>query len=443
MPAPPTKKTASAPAATAGAAAATPEARSDARIPDIDRCIQTGIFEQTFSGAACIASVGGKIFHRGIYGCPTLPPPVKKLGFDALFDLASLTKPLGTGLATLVLASQNRIDLNASVAKTIPELKDPRFQAITIDMLLEHTAGFPAFRSFWQDLLQEEEKKAESERTLGTRKAVPYFRKALADCTLEHAPGTKTVYSDIGFMLLALIVEGICGKPLDVFLARDVYRLLGLQDDLFFVRLDDEHTRSRLRKRTFVATEECQWRKKVLQGEVHDPNAWGMGGVAGHAGLFGTVDAVWTLVKALWESYKGDSRVFHNGTVRRFWTRSKRLRDTTRTLAWDTPSAHDSQAGKRFSLTSVGHLGFTGTSIWVDLSTDIIGVVLTNSVHPSVEGKKEKLAKFRPRLYELIAKHGESLPADPSRKTGAAAFYSGPIIGTTVPFKNPLGGPKK
>jgi len=420
-----------------------PEGPPEVTIPDIDRCIQTGVADKTFSGAACIASVGGKIFHRGIYGCPSTPPPVRKLGFDALFDLASLTKPLGTGLAALLLASQNRLDLNASITKTIPELKDAKFEKVTIDMLLEHTSGLPAVRNYGQDLERAEAKLIASERTLGTSKAMTFVRAALADLRLESEPGTKVVYSDVGFILLGLIIENIVGKPLDVYLAREVYRPLGLHDDLFFVRLDDDRGRQRLLRRTFAATEDCKWRKKLLQGEVHDPNAWAMGGVAGHAGLFGTVDAVWTLVKSLWESYKGDSRVFHNGTVRRFWTRSKRLRDTTRTLAWDTPSAQNPSAGKRFSLTSVGHLGFTGTSVWIDLSTDIIGVVLTNAAHPTPEGKQEKMQKFRPRVYDLIAKQGESLPIDPEKKTGAAAFYSGPIIGTTIPLRNPLQGPRK
>ena len=322
-------------------AATEPAGPPETTIADIDRCIQTGIYDKTFSAAACIASIGGRIFHRAVYGSLTTPPPIKKTGFDTLFDLASLTKPLGTGLAALVLASQNRIDLNAAVGKTIPELKDQKFQKVTIDMLLEHTSGLPAMRTFWQDLQVEEKKKLAMDCTLGKSKAVEFVRKRIAETTLEYEPGTKVVYSDLGFMVMAWIVEGIVGKPLDVFLARDVYRLLDLQDDLFFVRLEDERARQKLTKRTFAATEDCKWRKKLLQGEVHDPNAWAMGGVAGHAGLFGTVDAVWKLTKAMWESYKGDSRVFHNGTVRRFWTRSKRLRDTTRTLAWDTPSAHD------------------------------------------------------------------------------------------------------
>ncbi len=410
-------------------------------VPEIDRCIQTGIYEKTFSAAVCIASVGRNVFHRAAYGNPLTPPPVRKVGMDVLFDLASLSKPLGAGLAALWLTSKSRVDLNASIVKTIPELRVPRFEKITIDMLLDHTSGLPARRSFWQDLRDAEAKLPEAQRVLGTQKAVPWFKARLGDTVLEADPGAKTVYSDLGFMALGWIVESLVGQPLDVFLEREIYRPLGIADDLFFVRLDDERRRQRLARRTFAATEDCAWRQKMLQGEVHDPNAWAMGGVAGHAGLFGSVDAVWKLVAALWESYKGDNRFFLGGTVKRFWTRSKRLPGTTRALAWDTPTVNNSAAGKRFSQASVGHLGFTGGSIWIDLSTDIIGVVLTNAAHPSPEGKQEALAKLRPRIYELIAKEGESLPADAGKATGSKAFYSGPIVGPSSGGPNPLRGP--
>jgi serine-type D-Ala-D-Ala carboxypeptidase len=414
-----------------------------ATVPELDRCIQTGIYDQVFSGAACIASVGGTIFHRAVYGNAVFPPPAKKLGLDALFDLASLTKPLATGVAALWLASKNRIDLNAGVHKTIPELKHERYAGMTIDMLLEHTSGFPATRSFWERLSADDAKLPPAQRLLGTERAVPAIRKLLAETLLENEPGSKAVYSDIGFIALGLIIENIVGQPLDTYLAREIYRPLGIADDLLFVRLDDARAKKQLVRRTFVATEDDQvWRKKLLAGEVHDPNAWAMGGVAGHAGLFGTADGVWKLVHALWESYKGTGRFFLGGTVRRFWTRSKRLASTTRTLAWDTPSAQGSQAGKRFSLTSVGHLGFTGCSVWIDLSTDIIGVVLTNAVHPTREGKDEALQKFRPRVYEIIGKHGEAQPT-PGKAVGAKAFYDGPIVGPVTPSNQPLRGPRR
>lgn len=421
----------------------TPDVLPTDTVPDIDRCIQTAMFDKTFSGAACIASVGGRIFHRAIYGNPTHPPPIKKLPMNALFDLASLTKPLGAGLAAMVLSSQNRLDLNASVGKTLPELRTERFTPIAIDMLLDHTSGLPAFRSYWERIKELDANKVEAHRILGTKKAIPLIKKMVAETPLEYDPGMKTVYSDIGFMILGWIIEHVTGKSLDVFLAHEVYRPLGIQNDLFFVRLDEPRERQRLMRRIFAATSEGDFRQKLIQGEVHDPNAWAMGGVAGHAGLFGTADAVWRLVFALWDSYAGTGRHFLGGSVRRFWTRSKRLADTTRTLAWDTPSAIESQAGKRFSKNSVGHLGFTGCSIWLDLSTDVIGVVLTNAVHPTIEKKEEALKKFRQRLYEIIAKHGEALPPDPKKATGSRAFYDGPIAGPTTPLYNPLKTPGK
>lgn len=419
------------------------QALPEETVPEIDRAILTGIHKETYSAAACVASVGGRIFHRGVYGSLSRPPPLCRLGFDTLFDLASLTKPLGSGLALLELTSKNRIDLHATLNRTIPELRqNDELEAVTIDMLLDHTAGLPSFRSYWEDLRNEEKGNHPSRSLGGTSKAAGWLRKRVAQTALEYEPGSQVVYSDIGFMLLGWIVEDLVGKPLDGYLARGVYRELGVADDLFFIRLDDQRQMQRLRRRAFAATEQCVWRGKLLQGEVHDPNAWILGGVAGHAGLFGTIDAVWRVAHALWASFKGESRAFLGGTVRRFWTRSKRPLGTTRTLAWDTPSAQGSSSGTRFSKTSVGHTGFTGTSIWIDPTRDLIGILLTNAAHPSPQGKKEQMAKLRPRVYDLIAKHGEAL-SDRARGSRATAVHSPVATGAGRPLDSALRGPGK
>jgi len=216
-------------------------------------------------------------------------------------------------------------------------------------MLLDHTAGFPACRPFWEEIAAHDAKAKPADKLLGTRRALAFVKERIADSSLEYEPGTRCVYSDIGFMVLGWVVESVVGKPLDLFLERELYAPLGIAEELFFVRLDDVRARARLERRVFVATERCAWRDKLLAGEVHDPNAWAMGGVAGHAGLFGTADAVWKLVSRLWACHKGRERTFLPGTVARFWTRSKRVRNSTRTLAWDTPDAAESMAGKRFS----------------------------------------------------------------------------------------------
>ena len=412
-------------------------------VPDIDRVIQTALFHKTCSAAACIASVGGRVFHRKVYGNPTLPPPVRRLGYETLFDLGALTQPLGSGLATLVLVSRNRLDLNASLDRTIRELKDPRFAKITIDMLLDHTSGLPAERSFLRTLREEEEGKRGGPASIGTEEGKRRVRSLLSELRVEYEPGSQVRYAPLGFLVLGFILEDLVGKPLDVFLAREVFRPLGLAEDLFFVRLDDERHRARLRRRVFAAGRDDPDRGGVLQGEVDDPNAWAVGGVAGHAGLFGTVDAVWRLVHALWQSHRGEDRHFLGGTVRRFWTRSRRLRDTTRTLAWETPSAIAPTVGKRFSPASVGFTSLQSGAIWIDLSTDVIGVLLLNASHPTPEGKEEALQKLIPRVFDFIAKHGESIPQD-DKAVGSRAFYDGPIAaGTSLPLHNPLQGPRK
>ncbi len=416
----------------------------DVSVPDIDRVIQTAIFEQTCSAAACVASIGDQVFHRAVYGSPTTPPPLRRLGHDTLFDLGTLTQPFGVGLATLMLVARNRLDLNASLSKTIPELKDARFAAVTLDMLLDHTSGLPTTRSYWQDLREAEQALPEAQRTFGTAKAAGAMRALLGDTRLEYEPGQRVQESDVGLLALGFIIEALIGQPLDVFLEREVYRPLGIADDLFFVRHDDPKRRARLARRVFAATEECAWRERLLQGEVRDANAWAIGGVAGHAGLFGTAEAVWRLTQTLWASFRGEGRFFLGGTVRRFWTRSKRLRDTTRALVWDTPSAIAPTVGKRFSSGSVGFTSPTSGAVWVDLATDAIGVLLLNAAHPTPDGKEEAMGKLLPRVFDFIAKHGESRPRDATRPTGARAFYDGPIAsGTTVPLHNPLRGPRK
>ncbi len=417
---------------------------SDAHEPDIDRCINKGVADRTFSAASCTASIGERVFHRSAHGSLQHPPPLRRIGNDTLFDLASLTKPLATGLAALWLSSRSQLDLGASITRTLPEFRHDRaFADITIDMLLDHTAGFPATKDFWKRVHENDLRTHPDHRIAGTQKARSKMLELLLETPLENRPGTKTVYSDIGYMVLGWVIEHVVGRPLDVWLTREIYRPLGIDNELFFVRLDDTRARQRLRRRNFAATEECAWRGRMLQGEVHDPNAWVLGGVAGHAGLFGTADAVWVLAHRLWQCYQGEDRFFLSGGVRRFWTRSRRTPGTTRTLGWDTPSANLSMSGKRFSLTSVGHLGFTGCSLWIDLSTGVIGVVLCNSAHPPPDGKQEAMSAFRPRVYDLIAKYGESQPKDPTKPTGAQAFYSGAGVGLSIPLHNPLRGPRK
>ena len=392
-------------------------------VPDIDRCVQTAMFDGHFSAAALIASVGGQVFHRKLYGTEAIVEsrPVR-LRDPTYFDLGSLTLPLASGLAALYLTSRSQIDLNATLDKTLADFRRPPWNDVHIDMLLDHSAGFPSDRRLHLRLREEEEALPKSDRLLGTSAAKVKLIEFLAESPLDYAPGSFCQESTLSGMVLGWVIENLSGLPLELFLERHLYRPLGLQDDLFFVRLDDPKRKVKTARRRFAASRRCAWRGELIQGEVDDENAWAMGGVAGHAGLFGSVDGVFNLVLKLWQSHQGEGRDFPGGTVARFWRRSRRVPHTTRALGWDTPPAHGASSGKRYSRNSVGVDGDTGCSIWVDLSSDIIGVFLCNAAHEEREGKEEALADFRPRLFDRIAQHGETIEPEGGRARGAAAF---------------------
>jgi CubicO group peptidase (beta-lactamase class C family) len=196
-------------------------------------------------------------------------------------------------------------------------------------------------------------------------------------------------------MILEWMVEHICGKRLDRFVSEMIYSPLGL-DTLFFVDLNAAQ-----REGAFAATELCPWRKVLLTGKVHDENAYVVGGIQGHAGLFGTADSVHTLLLALLSAYHGDNskNPFEKGLVRLFF---RRLPDTDKALGFDAPAMKHSSCGRYFSKNSVGHLGFTGTSFWMDLDRSIIVILLTNRVHPS--RRNEAIKAFRPKLHDAVLK---------------------------------------
>ena len=200
-------------------------------------------------------------------------------------------------------------------------------------------------------------------------------------------------------MVLEWVVEEIAGMKLPQFLRKHFYDPLGLNKTFFY-----EHgVPLRFGEDQFAATEDCPWRKKVLKGIVHDENAYALGGYSGHAGLFGNAREVYTLISLLREHYRGEREDYlRPETVRAFFTRQDLVKGSTWALGWDTLSPENSSSGRYFSKRSVGHLGFTGTSVWIDLERDVIVILLTNRVHPT--RKNEKIRAFRPVLHDMVMK---------------------------------------
>ncbi len=350
----------------------------------IDDLISAGVKEGVYPGCVLLIAINGHVDYFNESGNLSLIPSQIPMKRDTIFDLASLTKPLATTLALMDFVDKGLIGLDQPLSELIETDVPEDKRGITPRLLLNHCAGLIDWAPFYLDLVNYEPEK---------RKRA--LRELIIKRDLEYAPGQDCRYSDPGFMLLEWIIEEKTGAALDEYLVKKFYEPLALKRT-FMNRGVPPFDRE-----IIAATEECPWRKKVIQGEVHDENAWAVGGFSGHAGLFSTAREVFILVNMIREHYYEKRRDFFlPETVREFFRRQNIVKGSTWALGWDTPSQKGSSSGSGFSPNSVGHLGFSGTSIWMDLGRDIIAVFLTNRIHPTRENRKIK--QFRPRLHDLI-----------------------------------------
>jgi len=364
----------------------------------INEFMRQGVADKVFPGAVLLVSNGNSILFHRAYGCTDIYTK-ERVTKETIFDLASFTKPLATTLGVMKLIENKKLSLDCTIKSILPFFNKTDKENITIKQLLLHRSGLIAHLPFYERLCTEPyhlRKKILFEMIC----AEPLF------CIAEK----ETVYSDLGFMILGEIIEKITNVRLDCFLDEKIYKPLGLKN-LFFpnsTQSDSSQPDSMqfdtsicLPNRKFASTEACPWRKMVLNGVVHDDNAYAIGGIMGHAGLFGTANDVNILLSDLLMSFYGKSmsNLFNRELLQVFFMPNK---DAGRTLGFDLPSLTGSSSGKFFSKTSVGHLGFTGTSFWMDLSCSIIVILLTNRVHPDRNNNKIRL--FRPLLHDTVMK---------------------------------------
>jgi CubicO group peptidase (beta-lactamase class C family) len=331
-----------------------------------------------------------------VRGCAVLRPERIPMARETIFDLASLTKPLATATAVLLLAAEGAVELDDPVAKYLPAFAEREKDAVTVRHLLTHSSGLKPWRGF-HDLLLERERKS-GERIIGTPAARDWVLDRILRSGLVHAPGSAAVYGDLDFIVLGAVVEAAARQPLDRFCARRIFQPLGLEHT-GFVLLGDGAEISEPARRRFAATESCPWRGRIVWGEVHDPNASVMGGVAGHAGLFAPAADVLRFAETLLDVWHGRSDALPRELLRRFFERQELPKGSDWALGWDTPTRGQSSSGKHFSERSVGHLGFTGTSLWIDLEQEAIVVMLTNRVH--LVAKRSRF-ELRARVHDLV-----------------------------------------
>ncbi|MEW6532426.1 MAG: serine hydrolase domain-containing protein [Thermodesulfobacteriota bacterium] len=330
-----------------------------------------GLSECIFTGAVLLVAKGEEVLFHEPYGRHS-GPGSPQLTRESLFDLASLTKILATTPAWIVLGTESPQIFDRGLEYWFPDCPSEK-RSITPRHLLAHASGLPAWRPYYLHTVEQSER---ADFTL---------RKIFAE-PLEYSPGQGCVYSDLGFMLLGFLLAAETGEDLAAFAQRRIIEPLGLAEDLLF--------RPAAHEGRLVCT-----RRDDPSGLVNDLNARALGGVAGHAGLFGTAQGAARLMGHVLRSMKREDGFFDHATVQLFSSPSG-FRNCTRALGFDMPGSEAPSSGRYFSPNSLGHTGFTGTSAWLDPEKDLVVVLLTNRVYM---GEADfRIKQFRPAVHDAV-----------------------------------------
>jgi serine-type D-Ala-D-Ala carboxypeptidase len=349
-------------------------ARQDANFSRAFAILREAATGGAFPGA-CIAVVQrGTLVALKAFGHLTSESGSPAVIDSSIFDLASVTKVVATAAAAMILYERGTLDLEAPVASIIPQFAgdDPRRNAVSVRMLLAHSSGLPAYEKLFL-------KYPASHELLQAAFSVP----------LAVPPATRAEYSDIGFIILGKVLERIADQPLDAFCRREIFGPLGMVRTAFNPPAPWKHA-------VVPAADDHAFRGRIIQGEVQDENASVLGGVAGHAGLFSTAHDLAVFANSM---LHGGEPLVRPATLALFTRRETSPAGTSRALGWDTPSA-PSQSGRYFSPHSFGHLGYTGTSLWMDAEKQIAVVLLTNRTWPDCSNQQIK--QVRPAVHDAV-----------------------------------------
>lgn len=342
--------------------------------------LREAIRQGAFPCASLAVTHGAKLVALKSVGRFTYEPDSAPVATDTLFDVASLTKVVATTTMAAILYERGLLELDATVAGTIPEFladacgeADARRRDVTFRMLLAHSSGLPAYEKLYLKAPSRDE-----------------LLRAAFTTSLSADPGTRAEYSDVGFIDLGAALERIAQESLDEFCQREVFGPLAMTGTTFNPPLQ---ARQQIPP---TADEREGFRKRIVQGEVQDENAFTLGGIAGHAGLFSTAESLARFAHAM---LGGGRTILRPETVAAFTRRESSPAGTSRALGWDTPSA-PSQSGKYFGRASFGHLGYTGTSLWVDPDRRLSIILLTNRTWPDCANQAIK--RVRPEFHDAV-----------------------------------------
>ena len=343
-----------------------------ARFDAARHVLERAIAERAFPGGIVEVGTDRDVLWRHAAGTLTYDAGSPAVSDDTIYDLASLTKVLSTASLVMREIERGSIALDDVVPHLMPGCRHPALAAVTVEDLLAHCAGFPAYRALYQTLEGEEA-----------------FEAGICATPLEYVPRTQSIYSDLGFILLGIVL----GRGVPLAQRFDaMWAQMATGEDLQYL------PPAKWRART-APTEQDPWRGRLLAGEVHDENAAALGGVAGHAGLFGTAPAVGAFARHVFQVLDGRTGVFAESSLRRFIARRQGVPGSSRGLGWDT-MLPTSSCGTHMSGEAFGHVGFTGTSLWLDPATGVYVVFLSNRVHPTRENPA--IQRVRPALHDAV-----------------------------------------
>jgi serine-type D-Ala-D-Ala carboxypeptidase len=340
--------------------------------------LENAIAERAFPACSLAVTLGEELLAHKSLGRFTDDPASPEVDNASIFDLASLTKVVGTTTMAMILYERGLLDLEAPITAIVPEFRggleghDLRRDEVTVRMLLAHSSGLPAYEKLF----------------LLARTRDELLQSVLAT-PLGAAPGARGEYSDIGFMVLGIVLERLADESLDLFCQREIFGPLGMRHTTF-------NPRSALKESIPPTADDRSLRHRIIQGEVQDENASILGGIAGHAGLFSTAEDLAIFAHAM---LNGGYPILRPTTIELFSRRQLAPEGTSRALGWDTPSA-PSQSGKYFSIRSFGHLGYTGTSLWIDPERRLSVTLLTNRTWPDCSNQTIK--KVRPAFHDAV-----------------------------------------
>jgi CubicO group peptidase (beta-lactamase class C family) len=372
----------------------------------IQAALQSAVDDGVFPGAQLAVRLRGELQCVVVAGRLSSTSPGLPVQPTTIYDLASLTKPLVTATSVLLLIQRAKVMLEDSVQGVLTELEGTPIGQATVRDLLAHRSGLPGWRPFYERL---DAGGVVSEPLGGNHDVKQQVLKLIRDEPLIYTRGTRSVYSDLGFMLLGFLVERLSGMPMDIWFGETIAQPLQADPMMYCPPVGRARlgvVRPAIDASQIAPTEQDERRNRLLCGEVHDENAAAMGGIAGHAGLFGTAESVLAVSGAWLRGYHGRESILDAKLVRQFTTRQESAAQSSWALGWDTPSV-PSSSGSSFSEQSFGHLGYTGTSLWIDPLRELEVVLLSNRVHPS--RRNEKIKTFRPYIHDLVYREFVSL----------------------------------